>query len=319
MTKPKLSPIRYTGRHLPHEHTSYGMLAFVAIVVGVLLAGISIGAAASIDGSGSVSIRASVLGKAPVTPPTIIQPVTNSRFTNTPIDISGTCHQGLLVNIYKNQVLAGATLCSAQGTYSLPIDLFIGKNDLIAREYTSANLFGPDSLTTDVYFDISSFPINVITGNQIGPNGQLIIESESLYKGINTGDELSWPIQLLGGTPPYALSIDWGDGVVDLVSRSQPGPFNAKHVYAKSGGYHGMYIITLKAVDAGGNTGFMQLVTLVNSNSSAAGVGSISSGISKFGFLVAWPLWFAAVLMIISFWLGERREKHVLSRTSVIV
>lgn len=207
----KLSHRRHSGRHLPHSQTSFGGLVIVLVLASLVLFGLTIQAQAlTLTGQGSYSVNAAVIGAAPPSPPTITSPVNGQHVSVIPVDVRGTCHAGLLVNIYKNEVLAGAAICSAAGTFTVPIDLFIGRNDLIAREYTASNLVGPDSATVTVYYDVASFPVNVSTGGTSGKNGSLIIKSESVYKGIRPGDTLKWPIEIVGGVGPYAVNIDWG-------------------------------------------------------------------------------------------------------------
>jgi len=47
------------------------------------------------------------------------------------------------------------------------------------------------------------------------------VSLSSVYaeKGAPPGQELDWPVVLSGGTGPYAVSVDWGDGSpTDLIS-----------------------------------------------------------------------------------------------------
>jgi hypothetical protein len=34
----------------------------------------------------------------------------------------------------------------------------------------------------------------------------------------------------------------------------------------------------------------------------------------RLDFAVLWPLWIVALLLVLSFWLGERREKKIMER-----
>ena len=93
--------------------------------------------------SSSVGIDGTVRGDPPKNPATISTPGNGQTFAVQPIKVSGLCTTGLLVKIFKNGVFAGSAQCIS-GSYSLIIDLFDGKNDLIARVYDALDQAGPD-------------------------------------------------------------------------------------------------------------------------------------------------------------------------------
>lgn len=297
----RISPHHHSGHYLPHEHTSYASIVGILLLIGMVLFGVT-----SIASADNVTVQAVVPGKPLTNAPTIKVPANGQRFSDIPINIQGTCDPGMLVNIYRNDVLGGAALCDVTGHFNLRSDLFIGKNDLVARMYNQANQPSPDSGVVSVYYDISSSPLNLVNGGVSGTNGQVVITAQSLYKGTVPGQPLSWPLEITGGTAPYAVSIDWGDGSIDLISRSQPGVFTMPHTYKKAGGYKGGYVINIKAVDAQGTSGTLQLVALVN-EVGAPTFGSITPPGLGGRLMIAWPLWGGALLMVIVFWLGERR------------
>ncbi|HUC20946.1 MAG TPA: hypothetical protein VMR98_05665, partial [Candidatus Polarisedimenticolaceae bacterium] len=136
------------------------------------------------------------------------------------------------------------------------------------------------------------------------------------HRGLRVGDELTWPIELIGGKPPYAVSVGWGDGKTDLISRGVDGRFDIKHTYEKPGlGYNGSQTIVVKASDAAGSTAYIQLVTIVsNGNQQLATASNLLTG--RLG--IAWPLLLIAMLVVVSFFLGERREKHVLHQRGLV-
>jgi hypothetical protein len=149
-----------------------------------------------------------------------------------------------------------------------------------------------------------------------GFSTELLIQSENYYRGSQPGQEIVWPITLIGGLAPYAVSIDWGDGTQDVVTRLAAGPFTVKHVYKHVGGYLGSYPLIIRASDAVGHTAYLQLTTIVNSPDGATtdGSGAQATSTTVTKLLVIWPIWIVLLLMVISFWLGERREKHIMQR-----
>jgi hypothetical protein len=161
-----------------------------------------------------------------------------------------------------------------------------------------------------------SSPAVVVTLNQppggLGFSSELIIQSTSYYRGSEPGQEVVWPIELVGGQAPYAVSIDWGDGTTEVITRLTAGPFTVKHTYQKVGGYLGSYPLIIRAADAAGHTAYLQLTTIVNSPKGGTGTSKPTDVIT--GQMLLWPIWVVLFLMVLSFWLGERREKHVMTK-----
>lgn len=238
-----------------------------------------------------------VQGVIPTNPPTqaatIVVPSNGQSFHSLPITVSGLCTSNLLVEIFKNNVFAGSTTCGG-GSYSLQIDLFDVKNDLVARVYDSLNQAGPDSGTVSVDFS-QTLP---------GSGPRLFITSAYAQRSAQPGSTLTWPLTLNGGSTPYALSVDWGDqSQPELLSRKAAGDFNIDHVYVKAGSYK----ITVKVSDANGQSAFLQLVGVGNGpiQQSAGSSNGNSIIVIDSNKLIA-PLAVSFVVILVSFWLGRR-------------
>ncbi|HSX00641.1 MAG TPA: hypothetical protein VLF67_00220, partial [Candidatus Saccharimonas sp.] len=199
-------------------------------------------------------------------------------------------------------ILAGSVICSPNKLFSVPIDLLVGSNALTAIAFNANDEAGPTSNTVNV-------TLTVPPGG-LGFSTELLLVSSSYYRGTTPGTEIDWPAELIGGQAPYAVSFDWGDGHSDLLTRTAAGSFELKHTYSKPGGYLGNYPLIIRATDAAGHTAYLQLVTIVNQPTGQTVVG-IKSNID---LVAAWPLWILLVLLWVSFWLGERREKHKLQK-----
>jgi hypothetical protein len=248
--------------------------------------------------TGSVGIEGTIPTNAPKIGATISVPVNGQNLTNLPVNVSGICPDGLLVRIFKNNVFAGATECSG-GSFIVPVDLFNGQNDLVARVYDALEQAGPDSNTVSVTFTETGF-------NTSGP--RISITSNYAKRGANPGDTLVWPIQISGGITPYAINVDWGDGESSLLSRPNSGAVDLTHIYKDPG----TYIILIKASDASGATAYLQLVGIAN--------GALSETTDSDKTIVVrerwvwWPLVIAEILVIVSFWLGRRHQINSLRR-----
>ena len=276
------------------------------LVSGGALVAWSLQADAATTGGGSYTVEAVVAGQRPTQQARITSPITGQTFQVNPVTIEGTCPIKTLIKVFKNGILAGSTLCQASGRFTIPIDLLIGKNDLTAVAYNADELAGPDSPPVTV-------TLNVPAGG-IGFSTELIIQSTSYYRGAQPGEELTWPIELVGGLGPYAVNFDWGDGTSDLISRSAPGPFTLKHIYKKVGGYLGSYPLIIRATDTAGHSAYLQLTSIINASIGKAAAGAATAPLTFNRLIVIWPIWIVLLLMIISFWLGERREKGIMRR-----
>lgn len=247
--------------------------------------------------SGTTGIQGTITSPPPQTAATISTPVSGRVFTSVPITVNGLCTTGLLVKVFSNNIFVGSVQCT-NGSYSLQIDLFGGQNDIIARVYDALDQAGPDSGTVTVTFQ---------DGN-ISAFGQRISLSSTLAKlGANVGSKLSWPIILSGGTGPYAVSVDWGDGsAYDLQSYPFAGNITINHTYTAAG----IYRVVVKATDANGATAFLQLVGVGNGEvtQSTTGSNSKSNGATVETQYIWWPLVIMIPIILAAFWIGKRYE-----------
>lgn len=112
--------------------------------------------------SGSVGLEGKISSPPPTTPATISFPRDGAVITDLPVTVTGICPNGLLVKLFKNNVFAGAGQCN-NGSFSIQIDLFSGRNELVARVYDDLDQAGPDSNIVTVTFPFSGFS----TGSRI--------------------------------------------------------------------------------------------------------------------------------------------------------
>lgn len=261
--------------------------------------------------SGSVGLEGKVASPPPTQAATIATPGNGQSISSIPVTVSGLCKTGLLVKVFSNNIFVGAAQCT-NGSYSLQVSLFSGRNDLVARVYDALDQSGPDSNLVSVTFKDAQF-------TQFGT--RVALTSTFAKLGADPGTELDWPIVLSGGLGPYAISVDWGDGkAASLQSVSFPGDVTIKHTYDSAG----IYNVVVKATDANGTTAFLQLVGVGNGK---AGQGTTGSGSSNSGSggsastlattktnVIWWPALVLLPLIATAFWLGRRHELFTLRR-----
>jgi len=280
------------------------ILACLAVVVGASAFGPGRAAAAVQNPqSGAVGVEGTIPSPPPSSAPTITTPTTGQTFTGIPVTVAGLCPKGLLVKVFANNIFVGSAEC-VNGSYSLQIDLFSGRNDLVARAFDSLDQASPDSNIVTVTFNDNQF-------NQSG-GALLLLTSNYARRGANPGDVLTWPVILSGGTGPYALSVDWGDSKPsDLKSVQLPGTIDLSHIYDSAG----VYTITVRATDKNGLIAFLQVVGVANGAITSSAPSKNGSTSPK---TVTKILWLPAVLTILllpaAFWLGRKYELTSLRR-----
>ena len=292
----KFCPHAHTGRKLEHHHTSYLGLAVLLVLVGFALGASTLSASAAVlEKSGSMQVSANVSGASPATAPTILQPSSGQTFSANPILVSGDCESGLTVEIRKNGYLAGTARCSNAGSYVLKIDLLIGSNTLIARQYNGAG-YSPKSKSLTVLYRPNIPPIPTA-------QTQLILQSEVMMQAGGIGEDTSWTVQIVGGQGPYAVSWDWGDGTIDLKGLEIAGPLTLQHVYQKSGPHN----IEIKASDKSGQTALLELSQFTEGNTIPKGSSGANSNPQKPGIIFAlWPVYGLLIGLVWVFYIGER-------------
>lgn len=247
---------------------------------------------------GSYGLEATKPQPPPVDAATITTPGNGANFTTSPISVNGICPKGLLVQVYDNGVMVGAVICNS-GSFSLQVGLFAGTNELSAIVYDDLGQSGPASNTATVNY----------TDTRFAAFGQLITLTSSYgRRSAAAGSLLSWPLQLSGGTGPYAFSIDWGDGSKpELKSQSIAGVVTITHVYTKAG----VYQVNVKVTDVNGVSAFLQLIAVANGRIDGSTVTSLSKESENGTSSTARPqiLWIptalALLLLVPAFLLGR--------------
>lgn len=245
---------------------------------------------------GSFGLAASKTQAPPTQGATISTPGSGAGFTNSPITVAGICPNGLLVQLYDNGVMVGSSICNG-GSFSMQVSLFAGDNELTVTVFDDLGQAGPTSAPITVTY----------TDTHFNAFGSLVTLTSSYgRRSAPAGTSLTWPLQLSGGSGPYAFSIDWGDGSKpQLKSQAFTGVVPIDHPYKKAG----IYTVSVTATDTNGVSAFLQVVAVSSGkvDSTTGTVGGDASGAAK----AAPPqvLWVPTIIMFAlflpTFWLGR--------------
>lgn len=245
---------------------------------------------------GSFGLEATKTQPPPKQGASITTPASGASFSTSPITVNGICPNDLLVQIHDNGVMVGSVMCK-NGSFSLQVSLFAGTNELTALVYDELDQVGPPSNIVTVTYTDTRFTAF---------GAQVTLTSSYGRRSAAAGAELGWPLQLSGGTGPYAFSVDWGDGPpVLLKSQTLGGLVAVTHTYKKAG----IYAVNVKATDVEGVTAFLQVVALANGKIDTASATDKTSENTAAKPQILWiPTATALVLLLPAFWLGRQSQ-----------
>lgn len=329
---------KHTGKLIHHRHTSHLALAIILAFLGVFMYVDNTVKAEIVPVSGSVSIGMLVTGPPPAVGATITSPKDGQKIVNKDVfDISGTCQASTFVVVKNNGINAGSTICSADGKFTVQIELYVGTNVISAMNYDNYNQAGPVTPSVTVYVtkkdkntdnagtdtpvvpNIPDVP-SIVPGadnqldscNDFQAKGEYPVGGEP-HIAIVCMPRLFLPGQMQtlglivwGGVPPYALLIDWGDDSEDLLlSVAKPGYQTVSFGYIVPNTYK--IISTIK--DANGET------SSYRSSVQVSGQVELPAATVKQDEVAAWfkspvPVYAVAVAITAGFWIGDLFDKR---------
>jgi hypothetical protein len=226
---------RHTGRKLHHRHTSYHGLVVVFVVAGIAMLAVSaMGRAAA----SSFSIGATVKAAVPATPPLISSPADGSTVASDSQLVAGSCPiitPQVVVTVLLDDTFAGSAVCDADNDFSLPLRLAPGAHTIVAASLTITGDAGPATPATRVTYtpggtqatgSVTSQPNGVASGEN-----PLYISSDTQMMYLGDDKTATWSGTITGGTAPYQVVLDWGDGKHQTLDQAA-GLASLAHTYA---------------------------------------------------------------------------------------
>lgn len=222
-----------------------------------------------------------------------------------------------IVIIFHPAVLTCETYADSNGNWSCTLDQSLS-NGLHTVNITATT---PDGR-------VLTYTSRIRVVSQLAtspPATHFFIQADYHYQVYKVGQTFSWNLALSGGSGPYALTVLWGDGGESTIVRNDQASFTVTHAYNTPVMNKTDYAVKIKAVDSNGATAFLQSVAIVSGNSSGAGLACNGSSTSpcnagsgsttlltnvKQWLRIIWPTYLVVLLMVLSFWLGERQEYY---------
>ena len=313
----KLSHHSHTNKRLPNHASSHGVLLLMVLLLGVFMSlSVQSFASADITEQDQIGLSGVIPALEPTEKAVILMPKDGSQTSTQNITVSGSCQQGTFIQIFRNDVFAGSTVCLG-GEFSLIISLVTGNNTLIAKTIDNLKQYGPDSDPVTVTFTPDTSP-GAGSGSGAGP--QLSIRGEDLYlRSVSQGVSFKLDLAVQNGSQPYAVHVDWGDGSYDTFPVASAGDFTARHVYNQAG----LQVIHVTVTDEKGNKAHLQYVVIINGPAPAAAATS-QGGNTQPPYVpptlpIVWPMYLLLLVIVLAFWLGERYELRRLKRTGQLI
>jgi hypothetical protein len=334
---------KHTGKLMHHRHTSHLLLVILLLIVGLFLyASASITNAAQQTASGSVSVGVTVPGPAPTIGATITAPSNGTVYIDQDmIEVSGTCVAGSFVIVYSDGVIAGSAMCTSAGVFVITVQLSLGEHSLTAKNFDNLNQPGPDTDAVNVTMTQSGVqtvtppaPSQPVIGLPTNPSiipgvaepTPITSDGCATYSGViptsstpriavvciprlvDPNVDYTVGVLVWGGSAPYALNIDWGDGSQNtLRSLSAAGYYTFGFRYASPG----VDTLKFRLTDSVDKTSYVQTAVRVNGVPQ-----TFFGGISQTIMETSWfetpvPLYLLAVAITLGFWAGDIFDRRV--------
>ncbi len=304
---------------------------FITIGIGVLIFG-----SVFISNADSYNVTATVQAPSLAIGAYIKYPLNGNQVHTSPLNISGTCPNKSYIELIRNGYPSGYANCSSQETFQILSDLSIGTNDLQVRSYNITNQRGPSTPSIRIAYsvisssnsnstiEVNNSPITSIgsispIGTTKAPTTPLILGSTYHYRSFLSGNQFHWGIDLKGGNPPYVVTITWGDGQTSSLLIQNDPLFDITHDYQKPGNYS----VIVSAVDSSGEKSTFQIPAVISkaialihatNNKTLVKAESLPNRINNDlnnWVWITWPTYGILILMMISFWLGEKEEYKI--------
>ncbi|HSW98817.1 MAG TPA: hypothetical protein VLF71_03190 [Candidatus Saccharimonadales bacterium] len=145
----------------------------------------------------------------------------------------------------------------------------------------------------------------------------LVLRSDYRYQVYAGHQSVDLNIGVTGGTLPYSITTDWGDGTTTKLTRTDTSPFTTSHTYGTPSGANKNYAVLVRATDAAHAVSVVQLSAVIKGD----GIALLASNTAAGGLLDTmhhWlplivPAYIVVVLMAIGYYLGEREEYRLLA------
>ncbi|TAH34098.1 hypothetical protein EYC59_03820 [Candidatus Saccharibacteria bacterium] len=313
----KLHHHKHTGKVLHHRHTSYWALVLVVVLAGACMLLTNRMAQAA-----DYVVTAKISAPLPAGAPVITSPADGTVFDSPTVNINGTCPlstPAILIVIYEGTTALGTAQCTPLGTFSVPVTLHAGTQQLVATVVNITDDVGDSSTPLTLGYTPKQVPTPVTpttpsTTTPSRPHGQrstprgsgeqeLEIRSRSPFIVYGPSKPAVWRGSFAGGQPPYTANIAWGDGKTSWLKQVGAEPQEVSHSYTE---VKSAYRVTITLRDSGGHEIQMRLLAVSPTTASGTLTPTLNTPL-PFSHLLYF-LYLLTILVLLGLWALEHRE-----------
>jgi hypothetical protein len=314
----KLHPHKHTGKLLHHRHTSYRALFLILALTGAVMLA-PIGMARADD----YVVSAIVPAPLPDGPAVITSPTDSGTTTQATTVIHGNCpviDPPIIVVLYEGTNVIGSQQCAGDGTFAIPVSLNPGSHTIITQvmNFTGQNgAAGTPVVIT--YTPTAAQNAPTATGSNAQSSspaddqdaGSHIGTGASVYPTITTDNpflifgpdkDAIWTGDIQGGTAPYTVTINWGDGTIQKIHNVSEGLFRAHHHYTVMK----TYSVRMEVRDVKGRVLGVTITAISPAQFSAYPAPSIIGSTNLSRTWLLYGLYILTVVALTMFWHRER-------------
>lgn len=257
MRRPLFHHHKHTGKLIHHRHTSYPVLFGLALIVGGLIF-----ATNRIANADDLLVTATVPAPIPVGAPAFTTPADNTETDKPTVNFAGTCPiiaPAVIITLYEGSTLLGSGICENDGTFAVTASLTPGAHTIVATVVTITGDNGETSDPLHITYIPPPTPatpsIPTTSSPRTGANNPgggniapLDIIGEKPFITFRSNLKAEWRGRFAGGIPPYAVTINWGDGKSDTYKVSG----NDLQVFTHQYRQNRLYAFSVTVQDNGG-------------------------------------------------------------------
>lgn len=264
----KLHHRKHTGKLIHHRHTSYWALTFFVLVSGAFT--VCIDRMVMAD---TLVVSATVPAPIPSDPPVFTSPDSGYVSSKAELSFTGTCPvitPAVIITLYSGTILLGSAQCNPSGEFAITGTLVPGTQSVTAKVITITGQDGQTSTPLSVtYTPVPKPPVTppkvtrtsfrqpqppvtieepAVTTPESPTADPVILAPNTSFITYRPGVGTDIGITFTGGSKPYKVTLDWGDGTKETKQIPDHQLYTFSHVYETKGSY----VLLVTTIDATG-------------------------------------------------------------------
>lgn len=204
-------------------------------------------------------VSATIPATIPVEAAVLLSPESGTIVTKPVVTINGTCpvvDPAVIIQLLEGTAIAASGACESDGTFTITATITKGKHLYRLGILTVTNGVGQESPAFDITYSPPASPVDpedpVITPPEETPlitsegeseeadpgvstDSPLLIDAEKDYMTFGQYSPAVWKGRIMGGTPYYNATIDWGDNSVESLKNINTEIQEIPHTYLTKG------------------------------------------------------------------------------------